>query len=174
MVVFMGLDEPTITEPPPPPAVPAAGTHSGHRSIGTLLVVLAVITIVGVVAGVFARVCGGRHLAGNGDHDIEGWVERKCRSCIDGGLPPPPPPAATTTAALVQETKETPQAEEAKNDCIRGLERKNKRVATADRAGAAHSVALSRRRKRDTPAGLGHRNAEPSATWATLSVVPCN
>ncbi|XP_068641990.1 uncharacterized protein [Aristolochia californica] len=110
MVMFLGmvaaLDEPTITEPPP--VVPTV-THPTHRSIGTLLVVLAVITIVGVVAGVFARVCGGRHVAGSGEHDIEGWVERKCRSCIDGGLPPPPPPPAP-----VQESKEPPQAEEAK------------------------------------------------------------
>ncbi|XP_068638592.1 uncharacterized protein [Aristolochia californica] len=113
MLVFFGLvaylDEPTITEPPP--AVPTA-THPTHRSIGTLLVVLAVITIVGVVAGVFARVCGGRHLAGSGEHDIEGWVERKCRSCIDGGLPPPAPPPQPP--GPVQESKEAPQAEEAK------------------------------------------------------------
>jgi len=63
-----------------------------HRSIETLIVVIAVITIVGVIAGMIARLCGGRHFGGNGENDIEGWVERKCRSCIDAGLPPPPPP----------------------------------------------------------------------------------
>jgi len=47
---------------------------------------------VGVIAGMIARLCGGRHFGGNGENDIEGWVEKKCRSCIDGGLPPPPPP----------------------------------------------------------------------------------
>lgn len=73
----------------PPPAV---AKPDAHRSIETLVVVLAVITIVGVIAGIVARLCGGRHAGGNGEHDIEGWVESKCRSCIDGGLPLPPPP----------------------------------------------------------------------------------
>ncbi|ONK59722.1 uncharacterized protein A4U43_C08F9710 [Asparagus officinalis] len=45
----------------------------------------AAIVILAVLAGVLARVCGGRHLVG--EHDLEGWVERKCRSCIDGGIP---------------------------------------------------------------------------------------
>ncbi|GAV57297.1 hypothetical protein CFOL_v3_00835 [Cephalotus follicularis] len=63
-----------------------------HRSIETLIVVLAVITIVGVIAGIIARLCGGRHFGGNGEHDIEGWIERKCRSCIDGGVSPAAPP----------------------------------------------------------------------------------
>ena len=76
-------------EPPPQVAEPSRYTH---KSIETLLVVLAVITIVGVIAGIIARLCGGRHFGGNGEHDIEGWIEKKCRSCIDGGLPPPPPP----------------------------------------------------------------------------------
>ncbi|KAL9232566.1 hypothetical protein vseg_007665 [Gypsophila vaccaria] len=64
--------------------------YNGH-SMETLVVVLAVITIVAVFAGLIARLCGGRHLAGSGEHDIEGWVERNCRSCIDSGLPQPPP-----------------------------------------------------------------------------------
>lgn len=76
----------SLTEMPPAEAVPSRSTH---RSIEKLVVVLAVIVIVGVIAGVFARVCGGRRLAGTGDHDIEGWVERKCASCIDSGIPPP-------------------------------------------------------------------------------------
>ncbi|MED6151577.1 hypothetical protein PIB30_083805 [Stylosanthes scabra] len=79
--------------------------YYSHRSIETLVVVIAVITIVGVIAGMIARLCGGRHF--NGDNDIEGWVDNKCRSCIDAGLPPPPPPPqepqppkpAPTTAA---------------------------------------------------------------------------
>jgi len=80
--------------PPPPPQTimnPSAGLgerqgHSGGGSVGTLVVVLAVITILGVLAGVIARICGGRHLAGHGDYDFEGWVENKCSSCIDGSL----------------------------------------------------------------------------------------
>lgn len=65
----------------------SSSSNNTHRSIETLLVVLAVITILGVIASIIARLCGGRHLSGNGEDDIEGWVERKCRSCIDGGIP---------------------------------------------------------------------------------------
>lgn len=86
----------------PPPAVVDSNRYA-HRSIETLVVVLAVITIVGVVAGIIARVCGGRHFGGNGEHDIEGWVERKCRSCIDGGLPPAP--AAEESKPAAEEKK---------------------------------------------------------------------
>lgn len=86
-----GTQLPPLVEPPPPVVVVDTGRYN-HRSIETLVVVLAVITIVAVIAGVIARLCGGRHLGGSGEHDIEGWVERNCRSCIDGGLPPPPPP----------------------------------------------------------------------------------
>lgn len=73
-----------------PPRV-SESNHYSHRSIETLVVVIAVITIVGVIAGMIARLCGGRH---NGESDIESWVDKKCRSCIDAGLPPPPAPAA--------------------------------------------------------------------------------
>ncbi|GMP86883.1 hypothetical protein CsSME_00039497 [Camellia sinensis var. sinensis] len=97
----------------PPLVVVVEQSHSTHRSIETLVVVLAVITILGVIAGIIARLCGGRHLGGTGEHDIEGWVERKCRSCIDAGVPaapppppPPPPPApAETKAAATEEAK---------------------------------------------------------------------
>ncbi|XP_039016023.1 uncharacterized protein LOC120146565 [Hibiscus syriacus] len=71
-----------------PPTVREPSRYS-HRSIETLIVVLAVITIVGVIAGIISRLCGGRHFGGNGENDIEGWIESKCRSCIDGGVPPP-------------------------------------------------------------------------------------
>ncbi|CAO2831725.1 unnamed protein product [Amaranthus hypochondriacus] len=84
---------------PPPPRVEVDPERYNHRSIETLVVVLAVITIVAVIAGIIARLCGGRHLGGNGDHDIEGWVERNCRSCLDSGLPPPPPPPPPPVAA---------------------------------------------------------------------------
>ncbi|XP_050383402.1 uncharacterized protein LOC126800162 [Argentina anserina] len=77
---------------PPKVAVDASSSSRyTHRSIETLVVVLAVITIAGVIAGFVARLCGGRHLGDSGEYDIEGWVEKKCRSCIDSGLPPPQP-----------------------------------------------------------------------------------
>lgn len=76
----------------PPARVGEEDNRYSHKSIETLVVVLAVITIVGVLAGIVARLCGGRHFGGNGENDIEGWIENRCRSCIDGGLPPPPPP----------------------------------------------------------------------------------
>ncbi|KZV36366.1 hypothetical protein F511_03807 [Dorcoceras hygrometricum] len=72
---------------PPPVLVEVEPSHSStHNSIETLVVVLAVITILGVVAGILARLCGGRLSGGSGERDREGWVERKCRSCIDGGV----------------------------------------------------------------------------------------
>ncbi|CAI0438284.1 unnamed protein product [Linum tenue] len=59
-----------------------------------------------------ARLCGGRHLSSR-EHDVEGWVERKCRSCIDGGVAavPPPPPAAPT--APEEAAKPEPEAKAA-------------------------------------------------------------
>ncbi|KAJ4706413.1 Alpha-protein kinase 1-like [Melia azedarach] len=91
------------------PAVEATNTgqspsHYTHRSIETLVVVLAVITIIGVIAGIIARLCGGRHFGGNGENDIEGWVERKCRSCIDGGVPAAAAPPEESKPAT-EETK---------------------------------------------------------------------
>ncbi|KAL2320768.1 hypothetical protein Fmac_029737 [Flemingia macrophylla] len=84
----MGSEMQPFVETPPKVVEP---NRYSHRSIETLVVVIAVITIVGVIAGMIARLCGGRHFGGNGEHDIEGWVEKKCRSCIDGGLPPEEP-----------------------------------------------------------------------------------
>lgn len=48
-----------------PPKVVEPNRYS-HRSIETLVVVIAVITIVGVIAGMIARLSGGRHFGGNG------------------------------------------------------------------------------------------------------------
>ncbi|CAH8324751.1 unnamed protein product [Eruca vesicaria subsp. sativa] len=90
-----------------PPSQDQPCHNSDHRSIETLVVVLAVITILSVLAGIFARLCGGRHLSK--DHDIEGWVEGKCRSCIDAGVlteaASPPPPAPTTTETMDEQSK---------------------------------------------------------------------
>ncbi|KAG6769207.1 hypothetical protein POTOM_024824 [Populus tomentosa] len=89
-----------------PPAVAKPSGNTNH-SIETLVVVLAVITIAAVIAGIIARLCGGRHFGGNGEHDIEGWVESRCRNCIDGGVPaaPPPPAEAKPAAAAAEEAK---------------------------------------------------------------------
>ncbi|KAK9290594.1 hypothetical protein L1049_008765 [Liquidambar formosana] len=102
VVVRLDHQLPPLTEAPPMAVEPC---HSTHRSIETLLVVLAVITLVGVIAGIIARLCGGRHFGGNGENDIEGWVERKCRSCIDGGIPAPPPPKEESKPATEESKK---------------------------------------------------------------------
>ncbi|XP_051178886.1 uncharacterized protein [Lolium perenne] len=69
-------------------AAPAA--RSTGRSVETLVVILAAIVLAAALAGVLARACGGRHVAPSADNDVEGWVERRCRTCLDGGLPAPP------------------------------------------------------------------------------------
>jgi len=80
--------------PQPPPAgiyTQQAASHSSppSGSIGMVIVVLAVITILGVVAGVVGRLCAGRRFSGDSEYDFEGWVERKCSTCIDGHLDGP-------------------------------------------------------------------------------------
>lgn len=79
-------------QPPPPISITqhAYSSHSGTGSIGPVIAVLAVITILGVVAGVIGRLCSGRRIMGYGQYDFEGWIERKCSSCIDGSVEPPP------------------------------------------------------------------------------------
>lgn len=68
----------------------AGGSGHSSGSIGMLFVVLVVIVVLGLLAGLLARICGGRHVSGHREYDFEGWVERKCASCIDGSMPPPP------------------------------------------------------------------------------------
>ncbi|CAA0812748.1 Unknown protein [Striga hermonthica] len=105
---------PPLVGSPPVMVVEAesGGRSSTPHSIETLVVVLAVITILGVVAGIIARLCGGRHLGPHDDHDVEGWVERRCRSCIDGGVSTEPPaeaakeePPKAAAAAAAEEAK---------------------------------------------------------------------
>ncbi|KAG2687087.1 hypothetical protein I3760_09G036500 [Carya illinoinensis] len=119
MVVFLGSVEVGFDEEQPPlvgapNAVVEPSSRYTHRSIETLVVVLAVITIVGVIAGIIARLCGGRHFGGNGENDIEGWVERRCRSCIDGGVPAAAPPAEEPKPAAAPPKEPKPAAAEAK------------------------------------------------------------
>ncbi|CAN6292132.1 unnamed protein product [Urochloa humidicola] len=66
------------------------GAAATVRSVETLVVIVAAIVLAAVLAGVLARVCGGRYVVPSGDdRDVEGCVERRCRSCLDSGLPPP-------------------------------------------------------------------------------------
>ncbi|CAH1445704.1 unnamed protein product [Lactuca virosa] len=101
---------PPLVEPPP---VAVGQSHSANRSIETLVVVLAVITIVAVIAGFIARLCGGTHYGGNGgDHEVEGCIESRCRSCIDAGISTAAPPPAAAAAPPKEEPN--PAKEEAK------------------------------------------------------------
>ncbi|CAN6287156.1 unnamed protein product [Urochloa humidicola] len=74
-----------------------------RSSVETLVVIVAAIVLAAVMAGVLARVCGGRYVVPSGDdRDVEGCVERRCRSCLDSGLPPPQP---ATVSAKTSEAK---------------------------------------------------------------------
>lgn len=80
------MSMPLVQQPPAGIYSQQAATHSSEPSgsIGMVIVVLAVITILGVVAGVVGRLCAGRRFSGDSEYDFEGWVERKCSTCIDG------------------------------------------------------------------------------------------
>lgn len=82
------MSMPVVQQPPAGYYTEQAATHSSppSGSIGMVIVVLAVITILGVVAGVVGRLCAGRRFSGDSEYDFEGWVERKCSTCIDGHL----------------------------------------------------------------------------------------
>ncbi|XAR72875.1 hypothetical protein NMG60_11019658 [Bertholletia excelsa] len=105
--------EPLLPPPPPPPppeAIQQAYTaRSGHGSIGPFIAVLAVISILGAVAVMIGRLCSGRRIMGYGQFDVEGWIENKCASCIDGRVEPPAPslpqrPAAESTSSSPRAT----------------------------------------------------------------------
>ncbi|GKV22738.1 hypothetical protein SLEP1_g32575 [Rubroshorea leprosula] len=97
----------------PPPTVvtqQAYTTHTGHGSVGPVIAVLAVITILGVIAGMIGRLCSGRPIMGRGHYDFEGWVERKCSSCLDGRVGPPPQ-LRTEDIPVAVPVQEAPQPE---------------------------------------------------------------
>ncbi|WCJ33768.1 hypothetical protein M5689_015106 [Euphorbia peplus] len=77
----------TPVDQPPPTEVDQQATR--HGSVGPVIAVVAVITILGIIAGMIGRLCTGHKLMGHGQYDFEGWVERKCSSCIDGRINPP-------------------------------------------------------------------------------------
>ncbi|KAK8336785.1 hypothetical protein V6Z12_A09G143300 [Gossypium hirsutum] len=71
-----------------------------------LLLLLLLLSTAFLSLGIIARLCGGRHFGGNGENDIEGWIENKCRSCIDGGVPAAvPPPKEEPKPAREEEKK---------------------------------------------------------------------
>lgn len=88
--------------PPPYLNEQVYASHSGFGHVGPLIAVLAVVTILGVLAGMLGRLCTGRTVMGYGHYRFEEWIERKCASCIDGRIspPPPPPPAASTSGSV--------------------------------------------------------------------------
>ncbi|XP_022725067.1 uncharacterized protein LOC111281660 [Durio zibethinus] len=82
--------------------------HTGHGSVGPVIAVLVLITILGVIAGMIGRLCSGRPIMGHGQYDFEGWFERKCSSCLDGRVDPPPP-RPTEEVVVVVPAEETQQ-----------------------------------------------------------------
>ncbi|KAJ9135609.1 hypothetical protein P3X46_032772 [Hevea brasiliensis] len=102
-------------QPPPMDVTQQAYTaHTGHGSIGPVIAVLAVITILGVIAGMIGRLCSGRRVMGNGQYDFEGWVERKCSSCLDGPVDAPAARGADIPVAEPVE-EQGPQEEQVQN-----------------------------------------------------------
>ncbi|XP_022896783.1 uncharacterized protein LOC111410592 [Olea europaea var. sylvestris] len=89
---------PPVLDPlqPPPMAVmdqqAAYTAHSGHGSVGPVIGVLAMITVLVALSVMIGRLCSGRRIMGHQGYDFERWVEIKCSSCIDGGFNPHPQP----------------------------------------------------------------------------------
>ncbi|XP_057495438.1 uncharacterized protein LOC130780468 [Actinidia eriantha] len=133
----------TSIEPPPPPlevTQQAYTTHSGHGSIGPVIGVLAVITILGAIAVMIGRLCSGRRILGHGHYNFEGWVENKCGSCIDGRVDPPPRPPplpAATERASSSSAVDAPPAADAPQPPPQ--EAKEEEITQQDPSGSARS-----------------------------------
>ncbi|CAA6663090.1 unnamed protein product [Spirodela intermedia] len=100
-------------QPPPPPPPPVATTHQayvphggggGGGSIGPVIAALALVAVLGVIAGIVGRLCAGRSIFGRGHYDLEGWMNANCSSCIDGTIDssPQPKPAPLPDGAASQ------------------------------------------------------------------------
>ncbi|CAI9770010.1 unnamed protein product [Fraxinus pennsylvanica] len=93
----MTVSIPPVLDPlqTPPLAVMAQQAaytdRSGHGSVGPVIGVLAVITVLGALSVMIGRLCSGRRIMGHQGYDFERWVEIKCSSCIDGSFNPHPP-----------------------------------------------------------------------------------
>ncbi|XVE66884.1 hypothetical protein DITRI_Ditri08aG0115600 [Diplodiscus trichospermus] len=118
------MSTPLEQQQPPPVGVSqqAYTAHTGHGSVGPVIAVLAVITILGVIAGMIGRLCSGRPIMGHGQYDFEGWVERKCSSCLDGrlDLPPPRPTEEVPAAVPAEETQQEIKEEEHEQSQVQG------------------------------------------------------
>ncbi|PON49182.1 hypothetical protein PanWU01x14_231710 [Parasponia andersonii] len=133
---------PIIDQQPPPMAVvqQAYTAHSGHGSVGPVIAVLAVITVLGVIAGMIGRLCSGRRVMGHGQYyDFEGWVERKCSSCLDGTLDPPPPPAVTASRDEVPVAMPLEASEEMKEEAEHSEDQRQERQQQNSHASATES-----------------------------------
>ncbi|WJX50439.1 hypothetical protein P8452_36740 [Trifolium repens] len=103
------------------PFIPLSLYHSGHGSIGPVIAVLAIITVLGIIAGMIGRLCSGRRVMGYGEYDIKSWVETKCSSCVGGRIvlpppPPPPPPPANEPEAVDDSQPVVVDSQEMKED----------------------------------------------------------
>lgn len=89
-----------------------SGGGAAAAAVGPLFVVLAIIMVLGVLAGLIGRVCSGRHWGVDTQYDFEGWVEKRCANCIDGDVeaPPPPPPDKPAEEAAAGPPPEAPPA----------------------------------------------------------------
>ncbi|XP_022749174.1 uncharacterized protein LOC111298712 [Durio zibethinus] len=111
------MSTPLEQQQPPPvgESQQAYTAYTGRGSVGPVIAVLFVITILGVIAGMIGRLCSGRPIMGHGQYDFEGWVERKCSSCLDGRVDAPPPaeevPEAVPAEETLQEIKEEEQGQ---------------------------------------------------------------
>ncbi|KAI3441364.1 uncharacterized protein J3R85_002648 [Psidium guajava] len=115
----MSTTAPLYEQPPPTPVTAQDYTsHDVGSSVGPVIAVLAVITVLGVIAGMIGRLCSGRPIMGHGQYDFEGWIERKCSACLDGRVDPPPPRPAVAAAVSggPEEVTQEEAAEEIKEE----------------------------------------------------------
>ncbi|GMH13853.1 hypothetical protein Nepgr_015694 [Nepenthes gracilis] len=101
MSVPFSLQQPPPALPPPVTMVqPTYPAHpAAHGSIGPVIGVMAVVVMLCAVAVMIGRLCSGRGIMGQGEYDVEGWVETKCSSCVDGRINVAVPSRTNTTAA---------------------------------------------------------------------------
>ncbi|KAG0453757.1 hypothetical protein HPP92_025061 [Vanilla planifolia] len=113
----MSLQQQLLSPPPPPPPAtvyPPSHLDNGQRgSIGPLIGVLTVIIVLGVIACLIGRLCSGRRIAGIGQYDVEGWMERNCASCINGLPAVVPPLSSSVTEGAAVDGAGSPRIEAA-------------------------------------------------------------
>ncbi|XWS39989.1 hypothetical protein CRYUN_Cryun18bG0101700 [Craigia yunnanensis] len=72
--------------------------------------------------GVSQQQVTGRPIMGHGQYDFEGWVERKCSSCLEGRVDPPPPrPTEEVLVAVpAEETQQEIKEKEHEQSQVQG------------------------------------------------------